>query len=537
MRPPNDMSTLPRFFLAIAVLSLALPAAAQETPVAKPDGVLVILDMSGSMDGTLSDGRRKLDVVRLVLRNFFDMEFEDREIGVRVFGHRREGDCTDTELLVPFETPEIALVYLRQRAQTLRPNGKTLISHSLRAAREEDFAHRVGDIVLVVDGAETCAEDPCDVVREWGEQDVSIRVHVVGLGLRGSSRKAMECISEAAGTTYYDVQSLDDLRAIFKTIHQRASDREVWLVGRDENGSELPIRGSLMDADGRLIEVSSGRRNVVAPGEYVLEAGVETRNGNLYRPVAVSIAVEEDESIEVVVPVPPRVSARFVVGNRDHAGSRVRAYRDGKELFAFGAAEEVFLDEGSYEFRAQPNPENDLRVSESFGPGDNKQILFEMQHTVLVKVDMVAAGSGIRFDQNYELWQGGAKVYDVHTRNGARVVPGLYDVRLPDRITPYVHRGITVTDEDEQHFLINVPVGHVTVIYQKADGSPDAPDRVFVSRGADGREQIFKNSGEGIPLVAGTYNVVGWSHKGDYEKVVFEIREGEDIQIVLRARE
>ena len=524
--------------LLVSLLTLAAPwpLPAQERAVPKPDGVLVILDMSGSMEGKLSDGRRKLDVARLVLREFFELDFDGQEIAVRVFGHRREGDCSDSELLVPFEEPEIALVYLRQRSQTLRPNGKTLISHSLREARA-DFKDRAGDIVLLVDGAETCGDDPCDVVKQWQEQDVPLRVHVVGLGLRGKSKELMQCVSDVAGTDYYDVQSLADLQTMFATLHERSADRKVRLAARDESGNELAIRGTLMDVDGRETEVSSGRRNVVAPGEYVLEAGVVTSNGNLYRPTALSIGVQDDQDIEVVVPVPPRVSARFVEAGVEQKGSRIRAYQDDEEVFSFLPDEEIFIDEGTYEFRAQPNPENNLKVIESFSTGDNKQLLFKMLHTVLVKVDMLAAGSGIRFNQNYELWQGGAKAYDVHTRNGARIVPGLYDLQLPDRITPYLHQGITVTDEDEQHFLINVPVGHVTVIYQTADGTPDTPDRVFVSRGAEGREQTFKNSGEGIPLVAGTYNVIGWSHKGEYDKVVFEVREGEDLQVVLKAKE
>lgn len=67
-----------------------------------------------------------------------------------------------------------------------------------------------------------------------------------------------------------------------------------------------------------------------------------------------------------------------------------------------------------------------------------KEIVFEMVKTVHVYVTMAASGSGIVFHQNYKFLQGGGKRYRVHQTNGARVLPGTYDLRLPDRLTPYV---------------------------------------------------------------------------------------------------
>ena len=150
---------------------------------------------------------------------------------------------------------------------------------------------------------------------------------------------------------------------------------------------------------------------------------------------------------------------------------------------------------------------------ESFAAGDNKEIVFEMIHTVRAKFKLVAAGSGIWFRENYELWQNGKKVINVHVRNGARVLPGAYDLRLPNTLTPYTREGIVITSEDDQYFEFEVPVGHVTVVYQKADGTQDKDDRCFIAREGS-RNRTYKNSGEKRPLPPGTYTVVGWRHKG-----------------------
>ncbi len=154
---------------------------------------------------------------------------------------------------------------------------------------------------------------------------------------------------------------------------------------------------------------------------------------------------------------------------------------------------------------------------------------------VKVTVKMTASGSGLWFRGNYELWQNGEKKYLVHVINGAVVAPGVYDIHLPNRLTPYVKKGVEVTDREGQHFDITVPVGHVTFVYQRADGSRDKDDRCFMSR-ADGNERIFKMSGERHPLTPGRYTVTGWSQKGNYERITFEIREGEDKTVALRAR-
>jgi hypothetical protein len=212
-------------------------------------------------------------------------------------------------------------------------------------------------------------------------------------------------------------------------------------------------------------------------------------------------------------------------------------------VFEFRWMDEVYLDEGTYEFRAKPNLENDLSVTESFGAGDHKEIVFEMIHTVLVKVKMTASDSDIVFRQNYELWQDGEKKYDVHFHNGARVLPGTYDLRLPHKLFTDEIKDIEVTDEDEQQFDFTVPVGHVTFIYQKADGTRDKDDRVFVTTKSlnngivpNYSKGVYRGGGVKHPLLPGKYIVDGWRQKGDYNPVEFEIKEGDDIEVVLKGK-
>ena len=154
-------------------------------------------------------------------------------------------------------------------------------------------------------------------------------------------------------------------------------------------------------------------------------------------------------------------------------------------------------------------------------------------------IKIVAAGSDHWFGSNPELWQDGEQAYKVHRRNGVRALPGSYDLRLPLKLTPYFYEGLVLTTEAEQEFVIEVPVGHVTISYQNADGSPGRDARVFLSRkDEDDRWVRDGNSATGrlIPLVAGEYQVEGWSQLGDFDAIYFEIAVGDDKQVVLRAR-
>ena len=261
-----------------------------------------------------------------------------------------------------------------------------------------------------------------------------------------------------------------------------------------------------------------------------------TVNGNVYRPVTknVSVANEGETVVRVEVPLPPQVRAKFRDTQAEQQrGSLVTIWQNNKEVGKFRPIDEVFIDEGTYEFRANPQNTGEVKVTESFAAGDRKEITFELARTV--KVFIKFSASGVIFRQNAELWQNGVKKYTVHITNGGLVQPGTYDARLPDELIPFEKTGVVIGNKSEQTVNIEVPVGFITVVYQRSDGSRDKDDRSFVSR-TDKNQSIFKMSGEPIPLTAGSYKVSGWRQKGNYETVNFNIAVGETKQVVLRAK-
>jgi len=533
--------------LALLLLSLS-PVAAEETP-----GVYVILDGSGSMWGQLDDGTHKITAARDVLKDFVGNDFGGKELALRAYGHRREGDCADTELIVPFTSAGQAAETMRAFADQVNPKGKTPISRSLRAALA-DFGERRGEIILISDGIETCDEDPCELMRQWRESNVAIKVHVVGLGLSEKERGAMQCISEAAGTQYQDAGSAEELAAGLASI-QTASAESVttatesepivseWQVltikATNAAGERMRVQGTAIAEGTDPIAVGNNGHNSVPPGTHEVTVGVRTRNGNLYRPVTQTVEVGTDGSTKVdfVVPEPPSVKAKFVERGEEVRGSHVTAYQDGEEVLSFRAKDRTHVDPGSYEFRAQPNDDNDLSVSETFADGDHKQVVFELAHTVSAHFTMVAAGTDYEFVSNFELWQDGELRYKVHRHNGVNALPGTYDLRLPLNLNPHLHEGVVLGEEDTQEYVIQVPVGHVTPIYEKADGSRQEKVRCKIEREKGERwvSDSITYTGTRQPLVPGRFRMACTGTDGKIGPDSFEVAVGEDKEIVLRA--
>jgi Ca-activated chloride channel family protein len=119
----------------------------------------IIFDGSNSMWGELPDASRKIEVAKEVFADLDPTLFENREVSLRIYGHRRAGDCSDIELAVPLAPAARALATMAERIDGVTPRGKTPITRSLQAARD-DLGDREGDILLISDGIETCDPDP-----------------------------------------------------------------------------------------------------------------------------------------------------------------------------------------------------------------------------------------------------------------------------------------------------------------------------------------------------------------------------------------
>ena len=164
--------------------------------------LLIILDASGSMWGQI-DGVAKMTTAQQALAGLLGDLPATTRLGLMAYGHRREGDCTDTELLAPVGATAADQVI--GAVEALRPLGKTPISASLdQAARAFGNGEaRARNVLLISDGLETCGGDPCAAAAALAAQGIDTRVHVVGFDLSAEEHAQLKCIAEEGRGSYY----------------------------------------------------------------------------------------------------------------------------------------------------------------------------------------------------------------------------------------------------------------------------------------------------------------------------------------------
>ncbi len=530
----------------ISVSAAGAEVAAQH----QPDKFYVIYDSSNSMWGALSDESRKYESGRKALSAFLSQDFEGRQIAFRAYGHREKTDCRDSELIVPFTDSTNAKDKISDAVARIRPTGKTPISFSLQEALK-DFGESSGDILLVSDGIETCESDPCDLVRAWQASNVNIRVHVVGVGLSDYQREAMACIADASGGKYFDADSeerfAEALIGAGSAIAapkpkpeevETAQGYELRIVANDESGRSYVVAGTLSQEGSESVEVRSHRRNVLkGPGDYTIQVGPVLADNTTYEPVTKKFRVEEPgaTTVEVTVQAPAIVSAQFLEEGAEHPGALVTAFVNDVEAFRFRAFDEALARPGAYEFRTEPNKDNELTQAGTLVAGEHTELLFELTKTInFFIVFRLPNGEIIR--RNSTLMRGGETVYQVHGQNGGWARPGTYEVSSPDPMLPLPPTTVDIRN-DGGTITLPLDAGFVEVSYAPSDDSYlSTADRAFIEPVDRNGSRSFIRPGDEIALTPGAYDVIPQEAAGYFEPQQITVENGQTHAVLFEPK-
>ncbi|MDQ0314686.1 vWA domain-containing protein [Amorphus orientalis] len=186
--------------------------------------LVFILDGSGSMWGQI-DGVAKITTAKRALSGLLGDLAPGTNVGLMAYGHRREGDCGDTELIYPVTHMDPA--QFSPAIEAITPRGKTPIAASLVAARRAfSGADRPANVLLISDGIETCGGDPCAAAAELAAHGIDTRVHVVGFDLTADEQAALQCIAEKGNGNYYAAANADEfLDAVNQAVRVAETER------------------------------------------------------------------------------------------------------------------------------------------------------------------------------------------------------------------------------------------------------------------------------------------------------------------------
>lgn len=233
--------------------------AAQSSP-----RIVFILDASGSMAGKVGNEEKML-AARRVLKDSIGKLPDAAEVGLIAYGHRSATDCEDIETLTPLAPLDRAA--LTRQIDALKPKGKTPITNALRKALDIVRAQTTGGavtVVLVSDGLETCAGDPCRLTREAKAAGLNFVTHVIGFDVGKVSVAQLECVAQAGGGLYLGAQSADELAAALAGAVAPAEVYDSRLSIKVVVGGQLADAVVLVRRAGTREDVAGGRTYTAA---------------------------------------------------------------------------------------------------------------------------------------------------------------------------------------------------------------------------------------------------------------------------------
>lgn len=197
--------------LLVALTAGPLQAAAavpDRGPVAAGTGMVMVLDVSGSMAGKDGSGGTRIGAARKAVGTAVDAMPDGYPTGLRVYGTDKTEGCDDTRLVQPVAALDRA--GLKKAVAGVRPKGDAPLGLSLRKAAADlprPAAGALGrrTILLISDGADTCrTPQPCKVAAQLAADGVDLHIDTVGFRVAGRARAQLECVAKAGNGRYYD---------------------------------------------------------------------------------------------------------------------------------------------------------------------------------------------------------------------------------------------------------------------------------------------------------------------------------------------
>ena len=257
------------FILLAFYFSIASTTNAQE----KSAPLLFISDGSGSMWGQI-DGKTKIAIAAEVLGNSISKLPEDQQIGLMAYGHRREKDCSDVEMMVDITNKSKQV--LLDNIKRIKPLGRTPLAHSAQLAIDKLSKDQIqATIILVTDGIESCDGNICDVVKNAKAKGISFKLHIVGFGLKNEDTAQLKCAAEEGGGQYFDAQDAGQLtgvldEAINKPVDEPAPNFSL-IAFKNDKPVDAWVRAFKLDSKS---EIAFGRtyqdtaEMYIPPGKY-----------------------------------------------------------------------------------------------------------------------------------------------------------------------------------------------------------------------------------------------------------------------------
>lgn len=217
----------------VAIMAMVCAGGGFAAPsfAAEPPTAIIVFDGSGSMWGRLESERQaKFAIAREALKAPMSSVKSDVRLGLASYGHRRQADCSDVQVIVPPEAG--AAERVGTALERLNPKGKGPVGNGLREASKA-LGKGPGrkSLILVHDDPDNCSVDVCALLGELQSNAPGLVIHAVGLGLKPEDAQKMQCLTKPTGGKLFDAHNAAQVTS--------ALDEAVRLASLDAEPAQL----------------------------------------------------------------------------------------------------------------------------------------------------------------------------------------------------------------------------------------------------------------------------------------------------------
>jgi Ca-activated chloride channel family protein len=440
----------PHVYSATGIIILVLLVFSQPAmPQIQGGNLIFIFDASGSMWGQVQ-GTAKIQIAKDVLTGLVRDLPEGINVGLMAYGHRKKGDCNDVEELVPLGVLDKDKII--NKIQAINPKGKTPITLSVKKTAEKlKNIEEETTIILVSDGKETCAGDPCALVRQLKESGVKFIMHVIGFDVTAVEKEQLECMAKAGGGLYYEAKNAGELKTAAKKMVEESGKWGFFKVTTLKNNKpfkpwiEISHDGQKKPFWNGPAETKKGkpgeRTFKLKPGAYDIRV-IDTKIPQKPAISFTGIQVAEGKTVEKTADFTDGILKATSLMNGKPFNTPVELYKpDGKMYcthWTSNGVRKFNLPPGTYTVKVINYSVPPIKPAETFAGVEIKA-----GQTVEINADfavgflkVTASKNGKPFNTPVELYKPDGKKYYTHwTSNGVRIfnlLPGTYKVKVLD---------------------------------------------------------------------------------------------------------
>jgi Ca-activated chloride channel family protein len=216
--------------------------------------ILFVFDGSQSMFGHWESGM-KIDVAKQLLNELLDSlkKVDNLDLAFRAYGHQSpfisssQRDCKDTKLEVPFNGG--GAWEIKKALEKIQPKGTTPIAYSIEQSAK-DFppcGNCRNMIILITDGIEECAGDPCAVSMALQAKGIALKPFVIGIGLDLELVDRFKCIGN-----YFNARNERSFKDILNVVISQALNPttvQVNLIDSNGEATETDVNMTFYDSN------------------------------------------------------------------------------------------------------------------------------------------------------------------------------------------------------------------------------------------------------------------------------------------------